>query len=142
MHIVPINNTNFKGQFKNNPALKRLLAVSDKETLGRFNDVLERAARVDDKYLYKISCIRTRSVISPTEFLNFVLYREDTLQKFTSSERMVERYVNFYDTPQKKLEKCSGVLKQFLPFLEKEYPKTNYESSSQELLEQINKKLV
>ena len=50
MQITPVNSTNFNGQFKKNIVLQSLLGVSSNSTLGRFNEVLERATKVDDKY--------------------------------------------------------------------------------------------
>lgn len=142
MQITPVNNTNFNGQFKKNGVLQSLLRVSNNSTLGRFNEVLNRASKVDDKYIYKINCSKVKSVISHTEVITFILNREDTLQKYTSPEKMVERYVNSYETSIEKLEKCSGVLKDFLPYLENKYPKTEFKESNSELIEKINDKLI
>lgn len=142
MHIAPINNTNFQGRFKKNQVLERLLTVSDKETLGRFNEVLDRAAKVNDSYIYKFSFIKTNNPISYNKLYAFTLNREDSLQKFTSTEKIVERYIGYWDSESEIRTKCSDVLRQFLPKLEKEYPKTDFQEANSELIQQINNKLI
>ena len=57
MQISPINNINFNGKFKRTAELEKLLKISDQETLHRFNEVLERAGKVDDKMVFKISAL-------------------------------------------------------------------------------------
>ena len=57
MQISPVNNVNFNGKFKRTAELEKLLKISDQETLHRFNEVLERAGKIDDKMVFKISAL-------------------------------------------------------------------------------------
>ena len=142
MQITPVNNTNFNGQFKKNPVLRSLLSVSSKTTLGRFNEVLERAAKVDDGFIYQISCSKIKSPISYTKTFTFLLNKEDTKYKYETIEKKAERSVNYCDDRTSILERFSGVLSDFLPYLEKEYPKFDFDETHSELIEKINSKLI
>ena len=57
MHISPINNVNFNGKFKNTPVLEKLIHSSSNDTLAKFSEVVERAAKVNDNYIYEFSKI-------------------------------------------------------------------------------------
>ena len=142
MQISPINNANFNGKFKKTPTLENLLAVSDKETLGRFNEVVDRMTKVNDGLIYRITHSSEKSPITSTIHVRFSLNKVVTQNNFDFCERVFSRFINSYDNVCEQYEKCADVLKQFLPILEKEYPKTNFEKSNRELLEEINKKLI
>ena len=141
MHISPINNINFNGQFQKSKVLVDLLTVSDKETLGRFNEVLERAAKVNDRCTYRIAYEEINNPLSYTEILKFFLNKEDLRNKFECCEQIAVRFVDSYVKPQQKLENCSSVLKEFLPKLEKQYPKRDYDEPNSTLIQKIINKL-
>lgn len=142
MQITPVNNTNFNGKFIKTKELKELLTVTDKETLESFNKIISRMAKVNDGQLYKIVCHKTRNPLSYSEYFRFYMNREDTVNKTISSEHFADAHVSTCETPQEQLEKCSDMLKQFLPKLENKYPKSLEEDSKPELIQQILNKLV
>ena len=142
MQVSPINNTNFQGKFKKNPVLEKLLVVSDIETLVRFNEVLNRATKIQDGYVYKITCEKLNNPLSHTELLSFSLKREDTKHQYETIEKKIETSVDSHDTISQKMDKCSGILKRFLPKLESDYPRTDFDASHAELREKILNKLI
>ena len=141
MQISPINNVNFNGKFLKTPELKELLTVTDKETLTNFNKIINRMAKVDDGQLYKIVRHKTRNPLIYSELFRFYMNKEDTLNKSISCEHIAETHASTCETPQEQLEKCSDILRQFLPKLENKYPKSLDDDSKTELIEQILNKL-
>ena len=64
MQIAPINNTNFNARFKRTKELNTLLRSSDLNTLDRFNKVLDRASKVNDGKIFKISALISNPNVS------------------------------------------------------------------------------
>ena len=149
MQIFPVNqNYNtpvFKGKFKSNPTLEILMGCSEKNVLGRFNDVLERASKVDDKMVYKI----TKQVKSEHTSKGKVLDCLFFLHKFSEgneANKILEDAITFNYTmdfgSENLLKKHAEVLEKFLPKLENLYPKTDFKGSKSDIIFDIKKKLI
>ena len=145
MYISPVNNINFNGSFKKTRELERLLQYSDKNTLFRFNEVLERAGKVNDKKIFKISALaesRLESWGKITSFHFHLLSFPEHNEYHTIMEDMKSFEHNHSSDKENLLDKYSSVLKSFVPTLEKMYPKTDFKESNDELIQKINDKLV
>lgn len=141
MQVSSINNVTFNGKFIKTPELEKLLTVSDNESLKTFNKVIDRMSQVNDGHLYKIICHKSRNPLSYTEFLRFYLNKENTLSESITCLHTADKLVSFCESEQEQFERCSNILKQFLPKLEKEYPKIEYNESKTELVQKILDKL-
>lgn len=142
MQVLQVNNINFQGQIKKTSELKNLLNVSDKKVLERFNNVIDRMTKVNDGLVYKVVCHKTRNPLSYSESLRFYLNKENTISKSISCEHTIEKIVNICDSEQEQLERCSDVLNQFLPKLERTYPVIEDNDTKAELVQRIFDKLV
>ena len=149
MKVSQINNINFQGQFKRNADLERLIKCSDHETLNRFNEVLERAKKVDDKKIFKISTFVSTDFSGWGKFSNYhfnLLSHPENNEKHTQVANTKSfNHMHLSDKEKNQillLEKFSNVLKSFLPTLEKEYPKVYFDKSVEELRENIYNKLI
>lgn len=149
MKVSQINNINFQGQFKRNADLERLIKCSDHETLNRFNEVLERAKKVDDKKVFEISTFINTDFSSWGKFSNYhfnLLSHPENDEKRTRIED-IKSFEHMHHSDKHKnqillVEKFGKVLKSFLPTLEKEYPKVYFDKSVEELRENIYNKLI
>ena len=140
MKVSPINNTSFQAKFKKTNTLERLLLTADKDTLGRFNDVLKNAEKVKDDTIYKFSAQAFSDEFSPNvTSTNFYLHKicngRLTLEKFVPKESLTPQNI------EEKINIYCGVLKNFLPVLEQEYP-NEYKDSSEKIRKEIEKRLV
>ena len=145
MQISPINNINFNGKFKRTAELEKLLKISDQETLHRFNEVLERAGKVDDKMVFKISALSNfkfnKNAKTSTFHFHLLSYPESNEYKFVTRDSISFEH-RHYLGKEELWKKQATVLRRFLPTLEKIYPKVNFESSTEEMCEKINSKLI
>ena len=134
MHISPINNnTNFKGGFIKTPALEKALKKADVNSLGRFNDIINRAAMVNDGLQFKIV---EQANTYPRK--TYSLYKLDRVKNVSSIVRSVTTKLNnVFGTGVQESE----ILAKFIPALEEYYPK-NYEESKNVLLNKINEELI
>ena len=140
MKVSQISSTSFQAKFKKTNTLEGLLLKADKETLGRFNDVLKNAEKVKNDVVYKFSAQAFSDEFSPgitttTFYLHKICNGRLSLEKFVPKEtltpRNMEENMNIY---------C-GILKKFLPDLEQEYP-NEYKDSSEKIRKEIEKRLV
>ena len=145
MKVSSINNTNFNGRFKRTPQLESLLKCSDQNTLFRFNEVLERASKVNDRKVFKITEFSDATYNSWGKFSTYhfhlISHPEDNEHR-TIIEDLKSFDYNHNMGKHVLLEKFSYVLKSFLPTLERIYPMVDYKDSKPELLEKINKQLI
>ena len=145
MQIAPINNTNFNGRFKKTPELEKLLKYADHNSLGRFNEVLGRAEKINDKKIYKITSLSDfeQNSWGKTSVFHFhLLSYPENYELSTAMENMWSFEHYHWSGKEKLLENFAQVLKSFISTLEKIYPKTDFESSTKELIESINQKLI
>lgn len=133
MNVSPINNTNFQGRFKKTSALERIMKDADKNSLGKFNDVIKRAIDVNDGLLYKIE-----EFPSDCQRKTYVLRKFDTVKDISSIIIGVMTKIN--DTVGAGA-KSSEILEKFLPTLELLYPK-KYEAPKDDLIAEIDNLLV
>ena len=136
MHISQINNVNFNGKFKNTPVLEKLMHTSSTETLSKFSEVVERAAKVNDNYIYDFSKTRFVDFIKRTITTSFELCK----QQKGSPKRTLE-YVVAREENKQKSASHEGILAEFLPILEKRYPKENLEPR-ENIIEKITRNLI
>ena len=147
MQISPIkhNNTNFKATFKKTKALETLLNNSSHSTLGRFNEVLERATQVRDKKVFKITTL-TESILNSfgksTIFYFHLLSHPENNERLITMERVNSFTYREFSDKAVIFDHYSAIMDDFVKILEKEYPKTIFGKSTAELKEEINKKLV
>ena len=145
MQISPINNINFNGKFKRTADLEKLLKISDQETLHRFNEVLERAGKVDDKMVFKISALSNfkfnKNAKTSTFHFHLLSHPESNEYKFVTRDSISFEHRHYLGN-EELWKKQATVLRRFLPTLEKIYPKVDFKDSSTELIEKINQKLV
>ena len=145
MQISPINNTSFNGRFKKTTELEKLLKYSDKNTLYRFNEVLERAKKVDDKRIFKISSLSNFELNSygKTSIFHFHLLSHPENNEYLTEIEAMKSFQYNHNLSKKVLwGNYANILKSFLPTLENLYPKVEFENSSAELIEKINNKLI
>ena len=140
MKVSPINNNiTFQAKFKKTPTLERMLMTADKDTLGRFNEVLKKAEKVKDSTIYKFSAQTFSDEISSKETTNFYLY------KFCNDKFSLETFISkdsiSSNTIEEKMHAHAGILKKFLPILEQAYP-NEYKDSSEKIRKEIEKRLV
>ncbi len=127
MKINPINNnqTNFQGRFQKTPALEAILKGADKNSLGRFNEIIQRAAKCDDGYVFSFSVKRAHEIgADPIYNLNIRRNTEFEVWNLTRSLKTSSPFA----------------LINFIPILEKYYPKT-YNETQEELISNIYKNM-
>jgi hypothetical protein len=140
MKVSPISNAHFQAKFKKTNTLERLLLTADKETLGRFNDVLKNAEKVKNDVVYKFSAQDFSDEFSPgitttTFYLHKLCNGRLTLEKFIPKESLTPQNI------EEKMNIYCGILKKFLPALEQEYP-NEYKDSSEKIRKEIEKRLI
>lgn len=136
MYISPVNNINFNGKFKNTPVLEKLIHSSSNDTLARFSEVVERAAKVNDNCIYDFSKTRFIDFVKHTATTSFELCK----QQKGAPKRTLEHAIAREENKQGSLS-LDGILTEFLPILEKKYPKENLESRVN-IIEKITKNLI
>ena len=145
MQVSPINSTSFSGKFLKTTELEILLKHSDKNTLFKFNEILERARNVDDKKIFKISSIIETKLKNweklSTYHFHLISHPENNKYRITVEDTKSFQYKG--DTNKVLLwNNYESVLKSFIPLLEKIYPKTDFKESHDELIQKINKNLI
>ena len=132
MQVSPINSTNFQGRFQQTPALEKIIKNADRDSLVKFNKILERAAKVDDNLFFRIT---------ETTGLNFRkkynLYELNTSPANSILTSVNIKFNNSFGTGAYESE----ALGKFLPTLEKIYPE-RFKTSKEEILAEIKKFLV
>ena len=145
MQISPVNNVNFNGKFKRTAELEKLLKISDQETLHRFNEVLERASKIDDKMVFKISALSNfkfnKNAKTSTYHFHLLSHPESNEYKFVTRDSISFEHRHYLGN-EELWKKQATILRSFLPTLENIYPKVEFENSSSELIEKINSKLI
>lgn len=145
MQISPINNLNFNARFIKNNALEELVYSADKNTLGRFNEIITRASKVNDKEFFKISSLNEMTHEGKEDFINYHyhLYRFPENNEYAKQmlDRVSFRVKRESDIIETVTQKRAEVLEAFLPMLEVLYPKKDYIETRKELLENIDKLL-
>ena len=145
MQISPVYNVNFNGKFKRTAELEKLLKISDQETLHRFNEVLERASKIDDKMVFKISALSNfkfnKNAKTSTFHFHLLSHPESNEYNFVKRDSISFEHRHYLGN-EELWKKQATVLKRFLPTLEKIYPKVDFESSTEEMCEKINSKLI
>lgn len=126
MKINSINNnqTNFKGNFQKNSALESIIKYADKNSLGKFSDIIKRAAKINDGNLFSFSIYKSLELNSNA---TYNLHIKNTKENWNVTKSV------------RALSCC--VLANFIPILEKYYPKT-YNETKEELISEINKNLL
>ena len=133
MNVSPINNTNFKGHFQRTPALEKILKNADRNSLGRFNDVIQRASKVNDGYLF-----RFYEFTPYNSNTTYNLHRKNTRESWDTIIKSVSTKINnSFGNGVNEAE----ILEKFLPTLEDIYPK-KYITPKENLIEEITKNLV
>lgn len=142
MHVSPINNyhTSFNGRFKNTPELEKMLKVASTETLNRFNGILERAAKIDDHFVYEFKLSKINELEKGKSAI-FELRKNcsDFLNNFEIVEKTVNKIFKSYN--KNNNDNFSNVLNEFIPVLEKFYPIKKAENRNN-LIKNINKNLM
>lgn len=145
MYISPINNVNFNGRFKKTVELDKLLKSSDNNTLHRFNEVLDRASKINDGKIFKISALAESRLESWGKITNFhfhLLSFPEHNEYNTIMEDMKSFEYNHSSGKENLIDKYSSVLKSFVPTLEKMYLKTDFKETREEMIKEIDKKLI
>lgn len=129
MNVSPINNTNFKGRFQKTPALKKIMKDADRDSLGKFNDIIKKASNVNDGLVFKFiefpsSCNRK----------TYYLHKTDTFKDVSSIVTGVAPRID-------DAIGSGSILDRFLPILEKLYPQ-KYMAPKENLIEEITKNLI
>ena len=142
MKISPTNNTSFQAKFKRNYVLDKLILNSDKNTLGRFNDILSKAQNIEDNVVYTFDYDShldkkdgKTAVITFYLKKNYENYIPETVHTttkpyFSDIRKNQVTFANVY----------KNTLKDFLPKLEEMF--ANYKEPTEKILSSIAKKLV
>ena len=91
MHISPINNVNFNGKIKNTPVLEKLIHSSSNDTLAKFSEVVERAAKVNDNYRNDIKEISTTHKEEIKELTSVIQQNTLVIQKLCDSLDQIQK---------------------------------------------------
>lgn len=133
MNVSPINNTNFKGRFQKTPELEKIMKIADRNSLGMFNEVIERASKVNDGLIFKI-----QEFPSTCARKTFCLYKENTFKNIST---MITGITTKINDSIGNGAKESELLGRFLPILEKIYPK-QFKIPRENLIADIEKNLI
>ena len=137
MHISPINNLNFNGRLRNTQALKKLIKISDKKSLERFDNALSNAEFVNDGIYYMFQEVTDPNVINGYVNTTFTLYKSEKTPLFDEVIKTVNTYLKESEPLESK--KCS-ILDSFSRVLEKIYPKIN-RTTEEQYIRSIESKL-
>lgn len=135
MDIAPINNTNFKGQFKKTPALNTLLKNSNNETLTKFSEVVKKVYKVKDNKTFVVGSFidYSKNTSNGERFYEYFLKQKD------SSETKLICSYNFLAKPYNDLksltEKHSAALNSFINKLTEMYPEKEPRSKASIIFE-------
>ena len=145
MHISPINNVNFNGKFKNTPVLEKLIHSSSNDTLAKFSEVVERAAKVNDNYIYEFSKINHIDIAGNDKVffnLNKIIGNKgERVLEFSVNRLRSTNYKGLIGHRIEENKLLPEILQEFLPILEKRYPKENPEPRVN-IIEKITKNLI
>lgn len=145
MYISPINNVNFNGKFKNTPVLEKLMHTSSTETLSKFSEVVERAAKVNDNYIYEFSKDNYIDIAGNDRVL-FNLNRifgnmGERVLEFSVNRLKSTNYKGLIGHRIEENKLLPEILQEFIPVLEKRYPKKDLEPR-ENIIEKITKNLI
>lgn len=145
MHISPINNVNFNGKFKNTPVLEKLIHSSSNDTLAKFSEVVERAAKVNDNYIYEFSKINHVDIAGNDKVffnLNKIIGNKgERVLEFSVNRLRSTNYKGLIGHRIEENKLLPEILQEFLPILEKRYPKKDLEPR-ENIIEKITKNLI
>ena len=133
MNILPIHKTNFNGKFQKTPALEKVMKNADKDSLGNFNEVIQRINKIDDGYIFKLDEFKPQN---STPIYN--LYRKDTKKNL---DTVLVSVITKADNTLGSGAKPSEILAKFIPILNAYYPVT-YKEPKEELIASINSNLI
>lgn len=138
MQVLPINCVNFKGNFQNSQIVRNMLETAPKVSLGRFNEVAQRASLVNDNMLYRIKCFLDRGQINRFKFIleRFNKNNEELLEICSVQEVWTEA-----GTVKEALATSSKVIDDFTDAFASNYPKS-YNSSHEKLIKEAYNTLV
>lgn len=138
MYISPINNTNFKGNFQNSQIVKNMLETAPKDSVGRFNEIAQRADSVKDNMIFSIKCFIERGNVNRFKFIleKFNKKTPDLLEICSVQEVWTEA-----KTIKDALASSSKVANNFIDAFASSYPKT-YNESQDKLLKDAYNRLV
>ena len=143
MYISPINNINFNGKFKNTPVLEKLIHSSSNDTLAKFSEVVERAAKVNDNYIYEFSKINHVDIAGNDKVffnLNKIIGNKgERVLEFSVNRLRSTNYKGLIGHRIEENKLLPEILQEFIPVLEKKYPKENLEPR-ENIIEKITKK--
>ena len=125
MQVLPINNTNFKGQFIKSSTLDSLVQNSSKESIERFNNVVKRASEKNDKQIFSFIKNEKIDSRSNTKSISFNLIRHSEDNETPTLKQTITRYVNLTENTQNEAKEHKNILNNFLPTLEVLYPQVN-----------------
>ena len=145
MHISPINNVNFNGKFKNTPVLEKLIHSSSNDTLAKFSEVVERAAKVNDNYIYEFSKINHVDIAGNDKVffnLNKIIGNKgERVLEFSVNRLRSTNYKGLIGHRIEENKLLPEILQEFIPVLEKRYPKKDLEPR-ENIIEKITKNLI
>ncbi len=145
MYISPINNANFNGKFKNTPVLEKLIHSSSNDTLARFSEVVERAAKVNDNYIYEFSKINHVDIAGNDKVffnLNKIIGNKgERVLEFSVNRLRSTNYKGLIGHRIEENKLLPEILQEFIPVLEKRYPKKDLEPR-ENIIEKITKNLI
>ena len=133
MNISPINSTNFQGNFQKTATLEKIMNNANRDSLGKFNEIIKRAARVNDGLLFKFE-----EFPSTCKRKTYILRKLDLIKDFSSIITGITTKIN--DTIGNGTKE-SEVLEKFIPTLEDFYPK-KYTDSKENIMDEIKTILV
>ena len=145
MYISPVNNINFNGKFKNTPVLEKLIHSSSNDTLARFSEVVERAAKVNDNYIYEFSKINHVDIAGNDKVffnLNKIIGNKgERVLEFSVNRLRSTNYKGLIGHRIEENKLLPEILQEFIPVLEKRYPKKDLEPR-ENIIEKITKNLI
>lgn len=125
MFISPIKNTpktNFNGKFLYTPTVRRVLNQSEKSSIIKFENLLEKTEKIDDGLIFKLGIAEKFNMIADnikktTEYI-LTIFNEKTSQE---DSFIIEDSQDLYSTKERIEKNKKMVLGVLTDFIEKTY---------------------
>ena len=119
MQITPVNSNNFNGKIRTSPALKKIIRISDKKSLERFEQVVKNAELVDDGIYYVFREEKNTDRINGYAKTTFSLHKSENSPHFNETLHTISTYIKEDKNQFLKTKNRYKVLDPFTKILEK-----------------------
>lgn len=126
MRVSQVNNQIFEGKFKNSGEIKEILQYADKNSLIKFNEIIDRAAKHKDNLVFSFD--KSHNFIGNIDLR--IEYAYNLIKENIENAKKENIYKvifteNFLYTPESRKNTKAKILGCYFPILEKIYPTQN-----------------